>query len=145
MQWGFLTLHRDLPNLTSRVYELHMEVHWGMVMPLARSKERELLKNILGKYLQVADNLVKLEKYKDANILGISRLQMRNEQLNEEVINLKGEAAENVIWDSGILCNDEVWKLEQKIDHTLDEIVRLHASNEAIDAKIINFQMKLRC
>ena len=138
LQQGFLTLGRDLPNLTSRVNELHKEVHRGMVMPPARSKEREGLKSILGKYHQVKDNLVKLEKEKDTNILGISRLHMRNEQLNEEVINLKGEAVENVVGDSGKLCNDEVGKLEQKKDHNSDEIVRFKANNEAIGAKIIN-------
>ena len=81
-------------------------------MPLARFKEREELKSILGKYRQVEDNLVKLKKEKDANMLGLSWLHMRNEQLNEEVINLIGEAVENVFGDSGKLCNDEVWKLE---------------------------------
>ena len=112
LQHGFLTHGRDLPNLTSRVYELHKEVHRGLVMPLARSKEREEPKSILGKYRQVEDNLVKLEKEKDANMLGLSWLHMRNEQLNEEVINLIEEAVENAVGDSGKLCNDEVWKLE---------------------------------
>ena len=83
-----------------------------MIMPLVRSKEWEELKCILGKYRQVEDNMVKLEKEKDANMLGLSWLHMRNEQLNEEVINLIGEAVENVVGDSGKLCNDEVWKLE---------------------------------
>ena len=72
-------------------------------------------------------------------MLGISRLHMRNEQRNEEVVNLIGEEAENVVGDSGKLCNVEVWKLEQKIDHNSDEIVRLRANNEAIGAKIIKF------
>ena len=110
LQQGFLALRWDLPNLTSRAYELHKEVNRGMVMPLARSKERDELKSILGKYRQVEDNLVELEKEKDANLLVIASLQMRNVRLNEEVTN-----------------------------HNSDEIVRLLASNEAIDAKIISF------
>ena len=66
----------------------------------------------MGKYRQVEDNLVKLEKEKDANMLGISRLQITNAQLNKEVTNLKRESANNIVGDSGKLCNDELWKLE---------------------------------
>ena len=66
----------------------------------------------MGKYRQAEDNLVKFEKEKDGNMLGISTLHMRNEQLNEEVVNLLGEETENVVGDSGKLCNVEVWKLE---------------------------------
>ncbi|XP_074366280.1 lysine-specific demethylase JMJ26-like isoform X2 [Apium graveolens] len=103
LQQGFVTLRWDLPNLTSRAYELHKEVNRGMVMPLARSKEREQLKSILGNYRQVEYNLVELEKEKDANLLVIARL------------------------------------VEQMKDHNLDEIIKLQASNEAIDAKINKF------
>ena len=77
-------------------------------------------------------------------MLGISRLQIRNAQLNEEVTNLKRESAANIVGDSGKLCNDELWKLEQKIDHISYEKVRLQASNEAISAKIINFLDKTK-
>ena len=56
--------------------------------------------------------MVKLEKEKDANMLGISRLQIRNAQLNKEVTNLKRGSAKNIVGDSGKLCNDELWKLE---------------------------------
>ncbi|WOH02450.1 hypothetical protein DCAR_0521839 [Daucus carota subsp. sativus] len=138
LQQGFLALRRDLPDLTSRAYELHKEVKRGMVMPLARSKEREELKSMLGKYRQIEENMMKLEKEKDTTMLSISRLQMRNEQLNEEVTNLR-TAAENDVGDRSKLCNDEAWKLEEKIDHNSAEIVRLQATNEAIGAKLVKF------
>ena len=34
LQHGFLTPGKDLPTLSSRVYDLHKDVHRGLVMPL---------------------------------------------------------------------------------------------------------------
>lgn len=138
LQQGFLTLRWDLPYLTSRAYELHREVKRGIVSPLAKSKEKEELKSMLYKYSQIEDNLVKLEKEKDDNLFEIVKLQASNEHIGVEVTNLKAEMVKNVVTGGCvIMCNDNMRKLEQKKDGNLDEIVRLQANNEAIDAKII--------
>lgn len=139
LQQEFLTLRRDLPNLTSRAYELHKEVNRGMMMPLARYKERGELKSILGKYLQVEDNLVNLEKEKDAHLVLITMLQTRNERLSEKVTYLKAESVKNVVDGCGEMRNDKLGKLKQMKDQISNEIGRLQASNGAIDERIIKF------
>ncbi|XP_074366287.1 lysine-specific demethylase JMJ26-like [Apium graveolens] len=139
LQQGFLTLRWELPYLTSRAYELHKKVSRGIVSPLARSKEKEELKSMFYKYSQIEDNLVKLEKEKDDNMFEIDKLQASNEHIGVELTNLKAEMMKTVIGGCVIMCNDNMGKLEQLKERNSDEIVRLRANNEAIDAKIIKF------
>nr|XP_017252530.1 PREDICTED: lysine-specific demethylase JMJ25-like isoform X2 [Daucus carota subsp. sativus] len=138
LQQGFLTLRRDLPYLISRAYELHKEVNRGMVLPLARSSEKEGLKSMLGKYSRIEDTLVNLEKEKDDNLFKIDKLQMSNENISAEVTKLSAEMVKNVVFGGcGIMCNDNVRELEHMKERNSDEMVRLQAKNEAIDAKIV--------
>lgn len=140
LQRGFLTLRWDLPYLSSRAYELHKEVGRGIVSPLARSKEKEELRSMLFRYSQIEDNLVKLEKEKDDNLFEIVKLQSSNEHIGIEATNLKAELVKNVVMGGCVpMCNDNMGKLERMKERNSDEIVRLRASNEAINAKIIKF------
>lgn len=126
LQQGFLNLRWDLPNLTSKAFELHKEVNRGMVMPLARSKEIEELKSISGKYRRVEYKLVELEKQKDANLLVIATLeeQMRDHNLDEVLV--KRQASNEAI--------------DAKIDKFVEEAKVLHKDATAQNYKLINLE-----
>lgn len=123
----FLSLRWELPNLTSRAYELNREVTRGMLLPIAKAKEKEELTSMLHKYQQVVDNLVKLEKEKEF-ILSEIELQAKNEPVGAEFTYSEG---------SGVTTKDNMEKLEQEKEYNSEEIVRLQAIDKAIDTKII--------
>ncbi|XP_074326963.1 lysine-specific demethylase JMJ29-like isoform X3 [Apium graveolens] len=125
----FLALRWELPNLTSRAYELNREVTRGMLLPVAKAKEKEELTNMLRKYQQVVDNLVKLEKEKEFMTSEIVELRAKNEPIGAQVT--YREAA-------GMMNKDNAGELEQVKDNS-EEIVRLQNICKAIDTKIIKF------
>lgn len=125
----FLSLRWELPNLTSRAYELNREVTRGMLLPIAKAKEKEELTSMLHKYQQVVDNLVKLEKQKEFILSEIER-QAKNEPIGAEVTYSEG---------AGMMNMDNAGKPEQAKEHNSEEIVRLQTINKAIDMKIIKF------
>ncbi|XP_063941017.1 lysine-specific demethylase JMJ29 isoform X2 [Daucus carota subsp. sativus] len=126
----FLALRWELPNLTSRAYELNREVSRGMLLPIAKAKEKEELASMLRKYWQIVDNLVKLEKEREFILYEIVELQAKEEPIGAEVTNSEA---------SGMMNKNDAGKLEQEKKYKSDEIVRLQTVNKAIDTKIIKF------
>lgn len=126
----FLSLRWELPNLTSRAYELNREVTRGMLLPIAKAKEKELLTGMLRKYQQVVDNLVKLEKEKEFILSEIVELQAKNKPIGAQVTYSESD---------GMMNKDIAGELEQMKEYNSEEMVRLQNICKAIDTKIIKF------
>ncbi|WOG81859.1 hypothetical protein DCAR_0101013 [Daucus carota subsp. sativus] len=115
---------------TNRAYELHKEVSRGMLLPIAKAREKEEFASMLHKYWQVLDILVKLEKERGFILYEIVELQAKEEPIGAKVTNSEA---------SGLMIKNDAGKLDQEKKYKSEEIVRLQTVNKAIDTKIIKF------
>lgn len=81
----FLSLRQNLPTLVNRAVELNKKVTRGMLLPIACSKEEEEFRNVIDKYCEVKEVVVKLEQEKVHNYSVIALLQNRNKLIDSEI------------------------------------------------------------